>query len=106
MKNILIILVVLALTKISSSANTQCGLWNKGKEWRCAKDNAKADKITIKTTCNFACTVQFKIGKWTSKCHKKGKNYSTDTYAVGAGPGDNKSFDFEAAGDGNLFFGF
>lgn len=97
MQSISIILVLLPLIGLSSCANTQCGLWGKG-AWRCAKDNAPADRINIKSSCN-RCIVEFKIGKWHSQCHKKGKNDSTDTYAVDA---VGKYYDFPAAADGKL----
>lgn len=102
MKNILIIVVVLALIGISNCERTKCESWKKERNWRCGKDGFPEDKIQITSTCNEPqCTVNFAIGRWISTCGKKGVNDwnsggSLDLTSV------PRQYDFPAARTGKL----
>lgn len=95
-KIIFVILVVLAFTGTSSCANTQCGAWNKGSDWRCAKDNSPGNQIHIESTCD-GCTVNYMVGMWHSPCHKKG---TLDKNEPGSASDSGTNIDFPAADRG------
>lgn len=69
-----------------------------GLEWRCAKDNTPEDQIQVRSTCN-GCSVNFKIGVWTSQCGKPGVNEFTHADTVGP---NVKQYDFPRADAGKL----
>jgi hypothetical protein len=74
------------------AVSTQCEK-HKDAEWRCAKDNYRADKIIIGNRRDDK--VFFKIGKWSSTCGKNGSNYSNESFSLD--PRKSRSIDFEGA---------
>ncbi|XP_050507959.1 uncharacterized protein LOC126885432 [Diabrotica virgifera virgifera] len=57
---------------------THCERWNGDKEFRCLKDNHKADKVAIHNKTDHPVT--FKVEKWLSKCGSPGQKYSDLRY--------------------------
>ena len=69
---------------------TQCQIHKNG-EWRCAKDNYRADKIKIGNRRDEK--VSFKIGKWNSTCGQNGSNYSNKSYSLESGKSGSINFE-------------
>ncbi len=75
-----VLLMVFVFSPPASATATQCGVHNKGSEWRCAKDNFQADAVRIGNESNRRAT--FKVSTWTSTCGKKGALVSDESFSL------------------------
>ncbi|MEA5572978.1 hypothetical protein [Calothrix sp. UHCC 0171] len=87
-----VVLIFYIFSPPTFAVATQCQI-HKNSEWRCAKDNYRADKIKI--TNRRDERVSFKIAKWNSTCGKQGSNYSDTSYSLK--PRQSGSIKFESA---------
>nr|BDD37282.1 pentatomicin [Plautia stali] len=94
---IVLVVAIVAAAAVVDCRPTHCERWKGDKEYRCAKDNYRADSVTVRNRAGG--TVSFKTGLWLSRCGHGGQNYGDHSYSLG--PGGSQDVQFGEVGPGS-----